>query len=514
MLDNVANLLLVVGLLSGAFGFPTKFAVEHMIPGTAIGVFVGDILFFFLALRLAAKTGRDVTAMPLGLDTPSTFGFALFVIGPAFLAALKRHEGDSDAAAMEAWRISVCAMMVSGVLKLVCAFLSNWIRRVVPRAGLLGSLAAIALAVISFVPFVDALAVPIVGLVSLSIILTSLVARVPLPYKMPGAVAGFLVSGALYHAMRFGGLIPAIESPGFEPHEAMFPKGWLDTFRFDWVNAFSESLRYLPVVIPFALATVIGGIDCTESAAAVGDEYDTGMVVGVEAIATLAAGLCGGVVQTTPYIGHPAYRAMGGRAAYVAATAIFIGLAGTLGFFGYLYWLVPRPVAYPILVFVGLEISAQSFLATPRRHYPAVALACVPALATLVTIELGKFVPNESAIPPSLQGEFLNLRMLSSGFVLTSLFLASALAAMTDHRLKVAAVWLFVAGLCASFGLIHSPLPGSPMHLPWLLEAPMRNTVLSYVAGYWLSAVLLWFWGYAVEPILNAALDQESSTGH
>ena len=30
------------------------------------------------------------------------------------------------------------------------------------------------------------------------------------------------------------------------------------------------------------------------------------------------------MIQTTPYIGHPAYKAMGGRAAYTLATAIFI----------------------------------------------------------------------------------------------------------------------------------------------------------------------------------------------
>jgi len=37
-----------------------------------------------MALRLARRTGRsDITAMPLGLDTPSTFGMVFFVLGPA-----------------------------------------------------------------------------------------------------------------------------------------------------------------------------------------------------------------------------------------------------------------------------------------------------------------------------------------------------------------------------------------------------------------------------------------------
>ncbi len=81
MLDNIAGLLLMVGLLTG-FGFPADFAVSRMVPGTALGVLVGDLAFFYFAFRLARQTGRtDVTAMPLGLDTPSTFGIVLVRVG-------------------------------------------------------------------------------------------------------------------------------------------------------------------------------------------------------------------------------------------------------------------------------------------------------------------------------------------------------------------------------------------------------------------------------------------------
>src|SRR5690606_11876938 len=74
MLDNVAGLILTVGLLAGVFEFPTEFALSYMVPGTAVGVLVGDLPFFWMAFALARRTGRtDVKAMPLGLDTPSTF---------------------------------------------------------------------------------------------------------------------------------------------------------------------------------------------------------------------------------------------------------------------------------------------------------------------------------------------------------------------------------------------------------------------------------------------------------
>ncbi len=105
----------------------------------------------------------------------------------------------------------------------------------------------------------------------------------------------------------------------------------------DWLSWFArsgrEAISYLPVAIPLALATVVGGIDCTESAAAAGDDYPTGQIIATEGLATIVGALFGGVIQSTPYIGHPAYKAMGGRSAYTLATALFVGAAGIFGYF-------------------------------------------------------------------------------------------------------------------------------------------------------------------------------------
>ena len=127
MLDNVADLLLTVGLLSSVFNLPTIFALRYMVPGTAIGVLVGDLLFFFMALRLSKKTGRDdITAMPLGLDTPSTFGMVFFVLGPSFLHARDQLGLEEMEAALYTWRIGICSIFISGLFKLACAFGSGW----------------------------------------------------------------------------------------------------------------------------------------------------------------------------------------------------------------------------------------------------------------------------------------------------------------------------------------------------------------------------------------------------
>ena len=87
MLDNIADLLLTVGLLAIVFAFPTNFALGHMIPGTALGVMFGDLVYTWMARRLAKRTGRtDVTAMPLGLDTPSTIGITVAVLVPVLVS--------------------------------------------------------------------------------------------------------------------------------------------------------------------------------------------------------------------------------------------------------------------------------------------------------------------------------------------------------------------------------------------------------------------------------------------
>ena len=132
MLDNIADLLLTVGLLAVAFEFPAEYALRNMIPGTAIGVLVGDLLFFWMALSLARRTGRDdITAMPVGLDTPSTFGIVFFVLGPAFksMAGSLPEGADLTPAARYAWHIGICSIFISGLFKFVCALGSNWIRR-------------------------------------------------------------------------------------------------------------------------------------------------------------------------------------------------------------------------------------------------------------------------------------------------------------------------------------------------------------------------------------------------
>jgi AGZA family xanthine/uracil permease-like MFS transporter len=310
--------------------------------------------------------------------------------------------------------------------------------------------------------------VPVVGMAALLIILVTLVAHRDLPGHFPGMLASLLIGTALYYIGRVAGVMPPLEASApslrfdFGPMVSFYSRdgAW-------WGAVMAEVVHLLPVALPFALATVVGGIDCTESAAAAGDEYDTRSILAVEGVASLLAGLLGGVIQTTPYIGQPAYKKMGGRAAYTLATALFVGAVGLTGGVSFLFAVFPEGAMFPILVFVGLEITAASFHHTPTKHYPALAIAVMPALAALALVILGNV---HGPTPPfNERGHAVvqTLRCLASGFIVSGLLWAAALAMIIDGRLRMAAGYMLAGAVFAFFGVIHSPLAPEKIGLPW-----------------------------------------------
>src|SRR5437899_3874587 len=125
MIDNLAVMVILVSSISLAgaelrqddFRFSPQFVLTRMIPGTALGVLLGDLVYTWMAFRLAKRSGRDdVTAMPLGLDTPSTFGVAFLVLLPALEAGMKLHQSP-DLAMQFAWHVGLVSLVLAGVFK-------------------------------------------------------------------------------------------------------------------------------------------------------------------------------------------------------------------------------------------------------------------------------------------------------------------------------------------------------------------------------------------------------------
>lgn len=478
MVDNVGVLGFLAVVLVQIFEFPADLIFTKMVPGTAFGVMFGDLVYTWMAFRLAKKTGRsDITAMPLGLDAPSTIGIGFTVLGPAFIEFKSRGMAEGEAA-LQAWYVGMASMVLIGIIKLVFSFSGNFLTRLIPQAGLLGSLAGIGLALIGFIPMMEILSRPVVGMVALGLILYTLVARIGLPGKIPGVLAAVGVGTFLYYTFGMLGWThyhpPVID----ELHYG------LPLPNLGFIEGMTEALTYLPIAFPFAILTVVGGINVTESARVAGDDYNTRDVLLVEAFATLLAGVCGGVAQSTPYIGQPAFKAMGSRAGYTLLTGIFMGLGGMLGVLPLILALIPQSVLAPILIFVAVDIMVQAFQACPAAHAPAVALAYIPTVARLVQIQYDKMlllvadgpygkaateITTASHIP-----EVILVVALGNGFILTAMLWGAFIAELIDRRLRVSSAYLLVLSAFSLFGIVHSVDPSGRMYLPWDLGALSR----------------------------------------
>ncbi len=480
MLDNVTNLVLLTSILVGVFGYPAAKVFTLMIPGTALGVLFGDLVYTWLAFRLAKQTGRsDVTAMPLGLDTPSTVGIATAVLGPVYLQSKD---------AVVTWQVGMATLMIIGIFKVILSFFGEWVRRRIPQAGLLGSLAGIGITLLAFFPLMKIFSAPLAGIVSLGIILYAIIAKRRLPLGMPGAFLAVAAGCLIYYLSGGLGLFGShAAAPVLELHPA-FPHPSIG-----FIHGFGRALVYLPIAFPFALITMIGGINNTESARVAGDEYRTREILLTEAVATVVAALFGGVAQSTPYIGHPAYKAMGGRAAYTLATGIFVGVGGALGLMSFVIQAIPEAVITPILLFVGIEIVSQAFLESPRRHAQAVTFAIIPTVAYLVLTYadslLGKLNPS-IVLPAALTAEHGILRAVGNGFILTAILWGGLLADLIDGRVRRAAGYALLCAVCTMFGLIHSVAPSGEVYLPWRIG---ENLTWQIACGYVLVAIVLFF---------------------
>ncbi|MDD2717334.1 MAG: hypothetical protein PHW04_15705 [Candidatus Wallbacteria bacterium] len=494
MFDNMTVLSIMAGILIFGFKYPAEIVYGKMFPGTAFGVLFGDLVYTWLAFRLSKRTNNPtVTAMPLGLDTPSSIGIALAVLGPAFLGLKAKGMPEADAAMMT-WYIGMATMVIIGLVKVLFSFIGGYVQKIVPQAGLLGSLAGIGLALIGFIPIVEIFGMPLVGMVALGLVLYTLVARIKLPYNFPGVLGAVSIGTILYYILGPMGWVGGTYAA---PHGSL--NFGLPIPNMGFIQGFAEALKYLPIAIPFGILTVVGGINVTESARLAGDDYRTRDILLTEALATLLAGICGGVAQSTPYIGQPAYKQMGSRAGYTLITGLFIGLGGIFGYVGYIVELIPQAVIAPILVFVALDIMTQAFHACPLRHAPAVAFAYFPTVAQLLKIKFS----NPDLVSPdvfnamltNMSGKGLPELMvtvaLGNGFILTAMLWGAFMAEMIDRRLRKAALYLGVCAVFSFFGIIHSAIPDGSMYLPWNLTYPANQVPYQFTSAYIVMLLLL-----------------------
>jgi len=225
-------------------------------------------------------------------------------------------------------------------------------------------------------------------------------------------------------------------------------------------------------MIPMSLFNVLGSLQNIESAEAAGDSYPTAPSLTINGIGSVAASAFGSCFPTTIYIGHPGWKALGARSGYSVLNGVFFCAIALFGLTHIISAVIPVEAGMAIVLWIGIVITAQAFVATPRAHAPAVALGLFPAIAgwgvLIVTQTLGaaNIVSGNShlaaqtlAQPAAFFQSGLQLEglvALSQGFMLTCLFWSATGASLIDRKFFIAAIWMGVGAASSFLGFMHA----------------------------------------------------------
>src|SRR5262245_23625029 len=144
----------------------------------------------------------------------------------------------------------------------------------------------------------------------------------------------------------------------------------------------------LATAIPLGIYNFTEAMNNVESAAAAGDNYNLRKILLADGIGAIVGSMLGSPFPPAVYIGHPGWKAVGGRIGYSLATGLFIAVVCFLGLTALLLNLIPLLAILPILLYIGLVIGAQAFQASPSNHAPAVVLAIIPNVAEWAKINM------------------------------------------------------------------------------------------------------------------------------
>ncbi len=457
--DNLANIILIISVFCTVFSAPHTLVFGKLIPGIGISLIAGLSYYAYLAIRLALKEKRrDVTALPYGISTPVMFTYLFLVIGPVYAIT---HDPIS------AWRAGVAAAFIGGIIEILGSIIGPWVKRITPRAGMLGTLAGIALVFIATIPLAEIYEHPIIGFSSITIIFFGLIGLKRFPFNIPpgllaiilGTGIGFYTGDSSFSAKDIGVYTPCL---------------CITDLYYGLKLLFSHP-GILTIVIPIEVYNFIETMNNVESAEAAGDSYPVRSCQIMDGVGTIIGALFGSAFPTTVYIGHPGYKRLGARAGYALLVGTVFFVAGIFGLVSLIYNLVPVAAVAPMLVFVGLVVTAQAFNTTPPEHSIAVAMAMIPHISSLLITKFNSLLQyiNEelkssiSLIDPHTMTAMLEHGIhyaghlaLGTGAILVGLIWGAITAYIVDKRYIMVSAFAFSAAMLTLIGLIHSSTLG------------------------------------------------------
>jgi AGZA family xanthine/uracil permease-like MFS transporter len=456
----LVNLLVLTGLLRFVLKMPDHLVFGRILPATGLMLCLSTLYYARLAYKLAEKTGRDdVCALPSGTSVPHMFVVTFVIMLPI---ALKT--GDPVAG----WEAGLTWVFIQSFVLMVGGFIAPVVRKITPRAALLGTLAGVSITFISMRPALQMYMTPMIGIACFAIIIASWFGGVR---YFRGVPAG-LVAIAVGTAIAWGGSALGFEFSGMTLAKL---KGSVENFGFrvpqPAVGHVFAGFRFLSVIlvtaIPFGIYDLVEAIDNVESASVAGDSFPTTRVLTADGVVSLIGCLMGNPFINAVYIGHPGWKAMGGRIGYSAATGVMVIVLAWMGIISVMVSIVPVVAISPILLYIGMLIGAQAFQETPKAHAPAIVLALVPHVAAWGRNQIDGALAAAGANAPDIVGKMADkgvlyegLSVLGGGSILGGLVLGAIAALIIDRQFMRASAFALVGAVLTFLGFMHGEAIG------------------------------------------------------
>lgn len=461
----LVNMLVLTGLLRFVLKMPDNIVFGRILPAMGLMMCLSTMYYAWLAYKLAEKTGRsDVCALPSGISVPHMFIVTFVIMLPISITT-----GDP----IKGWEAGLVWVFFQSFILMIGGFIAPWIRKVTPRAALLGTLAGVSIAFIAMRPALEMFMTPVIGLTCFAIIMLSWFGGYKYPKGIPaGLVAigvGMVIAwGSTLFGVGIGGVSVAGVKAAFTNFGFSVPIP-----AFDHVFSGFQFLGIILVTaIPYGIYDLVEAMDNVESAEAAGDEYPTTRVLTADGVVSLIGCLMGNPFINAVYIGHPGWKAMGGRIGYSAATGLMVIVLSWFGVISLMLAVIPVVAISPILLYIGMLICAQAFETTPREHAPAIALALTPHLAAWATVllsgALGAAGMNFGAIHSpefiAKMGQngvlFHGLEVMGGGSILVGLVLGAIAVFVIERKFINASAFALAGAVLTFFGFMHGEAIG------------------------------------------------------
>lgn len=455
----LVNLLTLTGLLRFVLEMPAELVFGRILPAAGLMMCMSTMYYAWLAYRLAHKTGRsDVCALPSGISVPHMFIVTLVIMLPVKLAT-----GDP----IKGWQAGLTWVFVQSFVLMAGGYLAPIVRRITPKAALLGALAGVSITFISMKPALEMFMTPVVGVVCFAIILVSWFGGVKyggVPAGLVAIAAGTLIAwGSSLFGLNFGGMTAEGVKASFQTFGFAVPHPVLGLVLGGLHWSFLKTI--LVTAIPFGIYDLVEAMDNVVSASAAGDEYPTTRVLTADGIVSLIGCLMGNPYINAVYIGHPGWKAMGGRIGYSAATGIMVIVLSWFGVISLMTAVIPVVAISPILLYIGMLIGSQAFQESPHKHAPAIVVSLVPSIAAWGKLQIDNAlgaVSNVHQVTSDMIASmkqvgvmYQGLAILGAGSILSGVVLGAITVFISDREFSRASAFATAGAVLTSFGLMH-----------------------------------------------------------